>query len=282
MRFIPLASSSAGNAYLVEAPGAGVLLLECGLSYKRLRSLAGYRLHELCGCLITHEHKDHSRCWADLIKSGVRVWTSAGTREKLGEGGSNAALIDALPEREETPPAPCGGPPLKEGGLGSLYEGAVRQSLTEGALRSTVAPKPSPYIPFSVGSFEVLPFDTFHDAEQPVGYLIRAGREKLAFATDTVSFRYKLPGVNILAIEANYDRGILARCERMPDKVKQRVRNSHMEIGTLCAYLQEADLSACREIYLLHLSDASANEGDFIRRVRAVVPKGTRVTACGK
>lgn len=244
MRFIPLASSSAGNAYLVEAPG-GLLLLECGLSFKRLRSLAGYRLHDLCGCLITHEHKDHSRCWADLIKNGVRVWASAGTVEKLAEsGGGNAALLEELPEGEDG--------------------------------------RDNPFLPFRVGPFDVQPFPTFHDAEEPVGYLIRSGGEKLAFATDTAVIHSRFPGVHILAVEANYDRDILARCDRMPDKVKHRVQNSHMEIGTLCGYLQGADLSACREIWLLHLSDASANEGDFVRRVRAVVPGHVRVVVCPK
>lgn len=242
MTFIPLASSSAGNAYIVEAGGGGTaprarLLLECGLSYKKLQKLAGYRLSGLCGCLITHEHKDHSGCWKDLIKNGVRVWASAGTREAL-----DGALIGELPE----------------GGDGS------------------------PFLPLRVGPFDVLPFPTFHDARQPVGYLVRCQGDKLAFATDTVSFKYKLPGVNILALEANYDKDILARCDRMPDKVKQRVTNSHMEIGTLCSYLHEADLSACRELYLLHLSDASANEGDFVRRVRAAAPGHVRVTACQK
>lgn len=242
MRFIPLASSSAGNAYIVEAGGGGTaprarLLLECGLSYKKLQKLAGYRLSGLCGCLITHEHKDHSGCWKDLVKDGVRVFASAGTREAL-----DGALIDELPD----------------GGNGD------------------------PFLPIRVGPFDVLPFPTFHDARQPVGYLIRCQGEKLAFATDTVSFRYKLPGVSILALEANYDKNILERSDRMPDKVKQRVRNSHMEIGDLCRYLHGADLSACRELYLLHLSDASANEGDFVRRVQAAVPPCIRVTACRK
>lgn len=249
MRFIPLASSSAGNAYLVEAEGGSRLLLECGVTYKKLQKLAGFRLSGLCGCLITHEHKDHSRCWADLIKNGVRVWASAGTIGKLAEenGGLAAPLAALLYELPEDP----------EGG-------------------------DNPFLPFRAGPFDVQPFPTFHDAEQPVGYLIRAGGEKLAFATDTVRLHSRFPGVHILAVEANYDRDILARCERMPDKVQKRVQNSHMEIGALCDYLQGADLSACREIYLLHLSDASANEGDFVRRVRAVVPGHVRVTACPK
>ena len=137
---------------------------------------------------------------------------------------------------------------------------------------------------FNVGSLDIVPFATFHDAAEPLGFLIksRADGDVLAFATDTVNLRYKFPGLNILAIEANYDKAILERCDRMPDKVKHRITNAHMEIDTLCEYLRELDLTACREIHLLHLSDATSHEGHFINKVTKAVPHGIAVTACEK
>lgn len=137
---------------------------------------------------------------------------------------------------------------------------------------------------FNVGSLDIVPFTTFHDAAEPLGFLIksRSDGDVLAFATDTVNLRYRFPGLNILAIEANYDKAILERCDRMPDKVKHRIANAHMEIDTLCEYLRELDLSACREIHLLHLSDATSHEGHFINKVTKAVPKGIAVTACEK
>ena len=137
---------------------------------------------------------------------------------------------------------------------------------------------------FNVGSFDIVPFTTFHDAREPLGFLIksRVDGDVLAFATDTVNLRYKFPGLNILAIEANYDKSILERCERMPEKVRYRITNSHMEIDTLCDYLRSLDLSECREIHLLHLSDATSHEGHFINKVARAVPKGIEITACDK
>ena len=137
---------------------------------------------------------------------------------------------------------------------------------------------------FNVGSFDIVPFTTFHDAREPLGFLIksRLDGDVLAFATDTVNLRYKFPGLNILAIEANYDKAILERCERMPEKVRYRITNSHMEIDTLCDYLRSLDLSECREIHLLHLSDATSHEGHFINKVARAVPKGIQITACEK
>ena len=137
---------------------------------------------------------------------------------------------------------------------------------------------------FNIGSLDIVPFATFHDAKEPLGFLIksRVDGDVLAFATDTVNLRYRFPGLNILAIEANYDKEILARCEKLPEKVRHRIENSHMEIDTLCDYLHSLDLSACREIHLLHLSDATSHEEKFINKVKKAVPEGIKVTACKK
>lgn len=137
---------------------------------------------------------------------------------------------------------------------------------------------------FTIGSIDVVPFTTFHDAVEPLGFLFksRCDGDVLAFATDTVNLAYRFPGVNILAIEANYDREILERSEKLPDKVRHRIANSHMEIDALCRYLRGLDLSECREIYLLHLSDAMSNENRFLYQVRRCVPPGIQIVACPK
>ena len=205
--------------------------MECGLSRKKLQQLTGFQLTAFDACMVSHEHKDHSQCVSDLIKSGVPVYMSQGTAEALE--------LDAVTE---------------------IQHGEQ----------------------FTVGSIDVVPFDTFHDAAEPLGFLFksRIDGDVLAFATDTVNLAYRFPGVNILAIEANYDREILDRSEKLPDKVRHRITNSHLEIEALCNYLRTLDLSKCREIYLLHLSDAMSNEGRFIYQVQRCVPANVNVFAC--
>jgi len=209
------------------------ILLECGLSRRKLQQLAGFNLTAFSACVVTHEHKAHSGCVADLIKAGLPVYMSRGTADALG--------VEPLAA-------------IRHGGQ------------------------------FHIGSVDVVPFTTFHDAAEPLGFLFksRIDGETLAFATDTVNLAYRFPGVNLLAIEANYDREILERSEKLPDKVRHRITNSHMEIGSLCRYLRGLDLKECREVYLLHLSDAMSNEGRFVNRVRGCVPRGIRVAACQK
>ena len=232
MEFKSLASSSHGNAYIVEDEQTRILL-ECGVSHKQLQKLAGFSLSDIKACLVSHEHKDHAKCVDELIKRGMEVYMSYGTAQALEN--ESATLIEHMEQ-------------------------------------------------FNVGSLDIVPFTTFHDASEPLGFLIksRIDGDVLAFATDTVNLRYKFPGLNILAIEANYDRKILDRCEKLPEKVRHRITNSHMEIETLCDYLRSLDLSECREIHLLHLSDAMSDEGSFMRKVLWSIPKGIEVKACEK
>lgn len=237
MRFESLASSSGGNAYIVS-DGRTRILLECGLSHKKLMTLAGFQLSMLDGCLISHEHKDHSGCVEKLLSSGVPVFLSQGTAAAL-----------ALPEK--------------------LLELATEMADGE---------------QFPIGTIDVLPFATFHDAQEPLGFVMQSREDGdiLAFATDTVNLPYNFPGVNVLAVEANFQRDILDRCQRMPEKTRHRISNTHMEIDKLCQCLRSMDLHRCREVYLLHLSAATSHEGQFINKVARVVPAGVKITVCPK
>lgn len=137
---------------------------------------------------------------------------------------------------------------------------------------------------FTVGSIDVVAFSTFHDVPEPVGFCMqsRVDGDILVYAIDTVNLPYEFPGVNVLAVEANFEKARLDRCERMPEKKRNRIANTHMEIDVLCGILRRMDLSRCREIHLMHLSDATSHEGHFINKVARAVPAGIKVTACGR
>lgn len=237
MRFKSLASSSSGNAYLVE-DGETRILVECGITHKKLQQLCGFQLTGVDGVLVSHEHKDHCQCAAQLLKSGIPVYLTQGTARAL-----------ELPEK--------------------LLDLATEMAAGE---------------QFCIGTIDIMPFSTFHDAQEPLGFVMqsRVDGDIFAFATDTVNLPYNFPGVNILAVEANFQQDILDRSERMPEKTKHRVRNSHMEIDRLCQCLQKMDLSRCREIWLLHLSSAMSHEGQFLNKVTRAVPRHVKVSVCPK
>jgi len=237
LRFESIASSSHGNAYMLD-DGWTKLLIECGLTYKKLTQGLGWKLSEIDGVLVSHEHKDHAGCVEKLLKDGMDCYMSSGTAEAL-----------ELPEK-----------------LLELAHGIEAGEMC------------------TVGSMHILPFQTYHDALEPLGFCIQSevDWDIFVYAIDTVNLPYRFPGVNILAVEANFDKEILARCEKMPEKVRKRVSNTHMEIEMLCRCLKRMDLRACRELHLMHLSDATSHEGHFINKVRRYVPPHVKVYTCGR
>jgi len=86
----PLASSSAGNAYLID-DGTTRLLLEAGIKYRDIQRGVGFRMSEIAGCLLTHEHGDHCKSVRDVMKAGVDVYASYGTWNALRLDGHHRA-----------------------------------------------------------------------------------------------------------------------------------------------------------------------------------------------
>ena len=77
MRIIPLASSSSGNAYVVEAEGSAVLV-DCGICYKHLKDVA------VDAVLITHSHSDHVSGLKTLLKHrDIPVYANVMTAEAV-------------------------------------------------------------------------------------------------------------------------------------------------------------------------------------------------------
>ncbi|MBO9609190.1 MAG: MBL fold metallo-hydrolase [Paenibacillaceae bacterium] len=91
----PIASSSAGNAYLIT-DGTTMLLLEAGVRFRDIQRATGFRTSLISACLLTHEHLDHSRYAVDVMRAGIDVYASHGTLEAAGLTGHRAITFAAL------------------------------------------------------------------------------------------------------------------------------------------------------------------------------------------
>ena len=92
-----LASGSTGNAYTIS-DGATTLLLDAGISLKDIRVGTGFKVRQIAGALITHEHMDHSKAMKDLSRMGVDIYASRGTMEACGLSGHRFHAVKALEE----------------------------------------------------------------------------------------------------------------------------------------------------------------------------------------
>lgn len=92
-----VATGSTGNCYALRA-GEEVLLLDAGVTMRKLLcSVKDFA--SVVGCLVTHEHNDHSRCAEELAQRGVRTICSKGTRDVLAADG-RLTLLNAVPALE--------------------------------------------------------------------------------------------------------------------------------------------------------------------------------------
>ncbi len=226
-------SSSAGNTYLLD--GRSPLLLDCGLSIRELKRATGYRLSSLAGCLCTHEHGDHSKAAAGLMRAGVDCYMSQGTADTLGLTGHRLKIVKPLQQ-------------------------------------------------FPVDSWAVLPFAVVHDAAEPLGFLIAGEGEKVLYLTDTAYCPYRFTGLTRIMIECNYSREILDRnveSGKLHPGMRRRLLRSHMSLDRVLDFLAANDLTAVREIVLLHLSDGNSDAGEFKRQVQAATGRMVRVAEKG-
>lgn len=123
---------------------------------------------------------------------------------------------------------------------------------------------------FKIGTWTVLPFDTKHDCEEPLGFLLASGSEKILFATDTVYIPYRFNGLTHIMVEANYQEEILdenIKNGSLDPARKARLLRSHFSLANVCKMLEANDLSKLREVHLLHLSHENSDESHMRRTI---------------
>lgn len=237
MKATCLASSSAGNCYIIDLENGSrtsTIMLECGIPAKEIirgMTQAGKSMDEIEACLITHFHSDHSKAIHDIAKWGIPIYTHAATLAHCGEDGNAME-------------------PLK------------RERIADGVY--------------------VLPFLVKHDAEGSLGFIIKTKSECILFVNDCKMWEANLSSFrpNYVFIECNYwERQVYAQLADLHkavedqstpshekaefrSKIKQYERNvnSHMSLSGCIRSLRKLNLSRCVAIFLMHLSDANANE----------------------
>ena len=79
MKFESYYSSSRGNLYCVTAANGKRLLIDPGVPWKKMLKALNHNLSNIAGCLISHEHADHSKAVEDVMENGIDVYASEGT-----------------------------------------------------------------------------------------------------------------------------------------------------------------------------------------------------------
>ena len=237
MNVIPLASSSKGNAYLVEHEGT-VVLIDCGISYRELKKRIEAKLCSstfnlrssscldmIQAVLVTHSHRDHVDGLCTFLKRhDVPVYANLMTAETI--------IADkGIPEDAFV-----------------CFENGQE---------------------FEIGSLVVNPFSIPHDTSDPVGYLVKgsgirdqgSGAECECYfhgtdiGTPLDSIGLKLHEATIATLESNHDPVMLRTSGRAPCLI-QRIAGprGHLANWEAAELVKKFASPRLRKLMLAHLS----------------------------
>lgn len=251
VRFTILGSGSSGNCAYVETESSRVLI-DAGFSPRQIRqrlAMIGRAPENLSAILITHEHSDHiSGLFGLAEKLRIPIYCNRDTQE---------AIAWSLKER---------------------WNGKRREPLFDGLEKTT-----GDFIAklewrlFRTGdSFELndLLVETFpipHDAQDPVGFLVRTGGGNFGFATDlghmTKLVAERIRPANVLVLESNHDVTMLQNSHRSWS-LKQRILGRHGHLSNEAAAEAAAQIMSdgLKHLYLAHLS-RECNKPELAMRV---------------
>lgn len=113
---------------------------------------------------------------------------------------------------------------------------------------------------FEIGDVLVETFSVPHDAQDPVGFLVKTCSVNFGFLTDlghaTKLVLERVRAANVLVLEANHDIRLLQDCPHRPWSLKQRIlgRHGHLSNEAAADTVQQVMSANLRYLYLGHLS----------------------------
>lgn len=227
-------SSTCGNAYVVWGDSSRPVLIDCGVSLRRLvASLKefGMEPQDLAGLFITHEHRDHVRAMCLVTpfaqKYRLPVYASRGFWKWYSRYSCRL-------DRDLMRPIAAG------------EEVAVSGSMVKA-------------------------FAKPHDALEPLGFVVECSGERAGFAMDlghvTDEVKSCLRGIEYLVFESNHDVEMEKRSGR-PWPLIQRVlgRLGHLSNDQAAEALCDLVMDETRQVILAHLS-TECNTPEIARSV---------------
>jgi phosphoribosyl 1,2-cyclic phosphodiesterase len=120
--------------------------------------------------------------------------------------------------------------------------------------------------PFEIGLFRITPFEIFHDAKEPCGFLIEFEGKRLAFITDTNDLKVRLKNIDYWLIEANYSTEKLKHSS-LDISLKKRIQQSHMSIDRCKTILEAHNAEKSSLVLLIHGSEKHSDKEGFLSKI---------------
>lgn len=233
-----VASGSEGNAYVLQNVGEA-LLLEAGVSFKKVLPALNYDVSKVQGVLISHEHGDHAGYINDVLSYGLPIFASKGTIEGARRYTRSDYKPTAFAESE------------------SGYERLQLGGFT--------------VIPFDTQHDANQPTGFYIWHEETGGILFATDTYYLknrfaGLSNILIECNYDQQQLEENLIAGKIDAGRY-----------RRVRQSHLSYTTCLQMLQANDLSKVNNIVLIHISKDNGNASAFREGIAKATGKSVSV-----
>jgi len=239
LKFLSFSSGSCGNCYYLGEEGQPGILIDAGVSYKRVHKyMAEYRIPEenISAILITHEHLDHIRSLGGVTKHlPVPVYVAQPLHKVLANHSfvptTTACLIKEMPEGEFTRVAP---------------------------------------------GIEVRWFEVPHDSRHNSGFFIKIAGHTYTHMTDcgqmteeAIAFCKQSDSVTI---ESNYDVEMLIKGKYTPELKERILKNSgHLSNDDCAKAIQTFYHEGLRNLFLCHRSQNNNTKEKCLESARNAI-----------
>lgn len=255
MRFCALASGSGGNAWLFESGGKAILV-DCGLSYRKLRErfdAVEFSPYDVQAVLVSHAHGDHRQALRKFVTThGCSIWCTGQTAEQIPWLVENPHLVSVMEMRDTVQIEP-----FTVKSLPTLHDslGAVTFSISDG--------------------------------EHKVATVLESGRVTAEMKAEAID-------ADAVLVEANHDPQLVADsverykawrrhdpdkldpCPKgaIPEDVGVFILTRHLSNGSCGLFLKTTPLKRCKLIVLCHLSRDRNTPGLALATVKAALKEG--------
>lgn len=238
MQFRCAGTGSSGNSYALVSDKGEILMIECGIKWKRILKMIDFNTKAVIGCLVTHKHGDHASEFKEILRNGIPIYTNDETADHF-----EIITGEKMIGRPERIPFKCGS--------------------------FTIIPFCVPHTTKDKETGKIIPCSNF-------GYIIQEeSMGTLLYMTDMEYCPYSFKGMRPqhLIIECNYINELV---DHEQSNYVHRIQG-HCSLDTCKGIIRANTTSALKNIILIHLSDTATNEDQILKEVNEIVGRNTEV-----
>lgn len=224
-------TGSSGNSYALISNIGQILLIECGVNWKKTMRMIDYQISNVIGCIASHAHLDHLKEYKKVLENWISIYTNDETAE--GFEIATGELLKGIPEKKWFQ---CG--------------------------EFSIMPFYVPHTTKDKDTGKIIPCPNY-------GYLVQHEEMgRLLYMTDLEYCPYNFKNLRVqhLLIECNYIKEL---ADREEENYRHRLQG-HCSLDTCKGIVETNKTPDLRTVTLIHLSDKVCDPSRVLKEIKEV------------